>query len=58
MPAKSKLWLILSDFRYNSEADEEKGAENQLIIRNEDLAKIYMDNWHKHKEHSEKHEGS
>ena len=32
-------------------------AENLLIIKNKKLAEIYIDNWYKHKEHSEKYEG-
>jgi hypothetical protein len=27
-----------------------------LIIRNKDLATIYMENWYKHKEHAEPYE--
>ncbi len=32
---------------------EEKNAENLLIIKSEDLAKLYVDNWNTHREHSE-----
>jgi hypothetical protein len=36
-------------------AAEEKNAENLLIIKSKELAKVYMDNRMKHKEHSEKY---
>jgi phosphatidylserine/phosphatidylglycerophosphate/cardiolipin synthase-like enzyme len=39
-----------------TKAAEEKNAENLLILRNKDLAKIYIDNWEKHKEHSEEYD--
>lgn len=38
-------------------AAEGKNAENLLIIRSKDLAQKYIDNWEKHKGHSEKNEG-
>ena len=38
-------------------AAEEKNAANLLIIKSKELAKVYMDNRMKHKEHSEKYEG-
>jgi phosphatidylserine/phosphatidylglycerophosphate/cardiolipin synthase-like enzyme len=46
-----KETVITGSFNF-TKAAEEKNAENLLIIRNKDLAKIYMDNWYKHKEHS------
>jgi phosphatidylserine/phosphatidylglycerophosphate/cardiolipin synthase-like enzyme len=36
-----------------TKAAEEKNAENLLIIKSKDLAKLYLDNWAEHKEHSE-----
>ncbi len=36
--------------------DKEKNAENVLVIKSKDLAKIYLDNWMKHKEHSEEYD--
>ena len=48
--------VITGSFNF-TKAAEEKNAENLLIIKNKDMAKIYMDNWYKHKEHSEKYEG-
>ncbi|MGO9137214.1 MAG: phospholipase D family protein [Syntrophales bacterium] len=47
--------VITGSFNF-TKAAEEKNAENLLIIRNKDLAKMYLDNWEKHKEHSEKYE--
>jgi len=40
-----------------TKAAEEKNAENLLIIKNKKLAEIYIDNWYKHKEHSDRYEG-
>ncbi len=48
--------VITGSFNF-TKAAEEKNAENLLIIRNKDLAKIYIDNWEKHREHSDKYEG-
>ena len=44
--------VITGSFNF-TKAAEEKNAENLLIIRNKDLARIYLENWYKHKEHSE-----
>ena len=48
--------IITGSFNF-TKAAEEKNAENLLIITSKDLAKIYIENWYKHKEHSEKYEG-
>jgi len=48
--------VITGSFNF-TKAAEEKNAENLLIIRNKELAKLYLDNWMKHKEHSEKYGG-
>jgi phosphatidylserine/phosphatidylglycerophosphate/cardiolipin synthase-like enzyme len=48
--------VITGSFNF-TKAAEEKNAENLLIIRNKDLAKVYTENWFEHKEHSEKYEG-
>lgn len=48
--------VITGSFNF-TKAAEDKNAENLLIIRNKDLAKIYMENWEKHREHSESYEG-
>jgi phosphatidylserine/phosphatidylglycerophosphate/cardiolipin synthase-like enzyme len=46
--------VIKGSFNF-TKAAEEKNAENLLIIRDKDLAKMYLDNWYKHKEHSEEY---
>ena len=51
-----KETLITGSFNF-TKAAEEKNAENLLVIKSKELAKEYLDNWHKHKEHSEKYEG-
>ena len=48
--------VITGSFNF-TKAAEEKNAENLLIIRNKKLAEIYIDNWYKHKEHSDRYEG-
>ena len=50
-----KETVITGSFNF-TKAAEEKNAENLLIIRNKNLAKVYMENWYKHKEHSEPYE--
>jgi len=44
--------LITGSFNF-TKAAEEKNAENLLIIHSKELAKVYLENWQKHKEHSE-----
>ena len=44
--------VITGSFNF-TRAAEETHAENLLIIRNRDLAKVYVENWDKHREHSE-----
>ena len=51
-----KETVITGSFNF-TKAAEEKNAENLLIIKNKKLAEIYIENWNKHKEHSEKYEG-
>ena len=51
-----KKTVITGSFNF-TKAAEEKNAENLLIIRNKKLAEIYIDNWYKHKEHSERYGG-
>jgi phosphatidylserine/phosphatidylglycerophosphate/cardiolipin synthase-like enzyme len=48
--------VITGSFNF-TKAAEEKNAENLLVIKSKELAKVYMDNWYKHKEHSENYEG-
>ncbi|MCX6715396.1 MAG: phospholipase D family protein [Candidatus Taylorbacteria bacterium] len=50
-----KETVITGSFNF-TKAAEEKNAENLLIIKAKDLAKLYIDNWYKHKEHSEPYE--
>ncbi|OPY82513.1 MAG: Phospholipase D precursor [Syntrophorhabdus sp. PtaU1.Bin153] len=44
--------VITGSFNF-TKAAEEKNAENLLIIKSKELAGIYIDNWMKHREHSE-----
>jgi phosphatidylserine/phosphatidylglycerophosphate/cardiolipin synthase-like enzyme len=46
--------VITGSFNFTKTADE-KMAENLLIIKSEDLSKIYKDNWNSHRKHSEKY---
>jgi phosphatidylserine/phosphatidylglycerophosphate/cardiolipin synthase-like enzyme len=48
--------VITGSFNF-TKAAEEKNAENLLILKNKKLAEIYIMNWYKHKDHSEKYEG-
>jgi phosphatidylserine/phosphatidylglycerophosphate/cardiolipin synthase-like enzyme len=48
--------VITGSFNF-TKAAEEKNAENLLILKNRDLAKQYIDNWNKHKGHSEEYRG-
>ena len=48
--------VITGSFNF-TRAAEEKNAENLLIISDEDLAKSYVDNWMRHREHSKRYEG-
>jgi len=44
--------VITGSFNF-TKAAEERNAENVLILRSKDLAKIYFHNWQNHREHSE-----
>jgi len=48
--------VITGSFNF-TKAAEERNAENILIIKSRELAKEYLDNWEKHKAHSEKYGG-
>ena len=50
-----KETVITGSFNF-TKAAEEKNAENLLIIKAKALAKLYIDNWYKHKEHAEPYE--
>ena len=51
-----KETIITGSFNF-TKAAEEKNAENLLIIKNKKLAETYIDNWSKHKAHSDRFEG-
>jgi phosphatidylserine/phosphatidylglycerophosphate/cardiolipin synthase-like enzyme len=51
-----KETVITGSFNF-TKAAEEKNAENLLILKNKELAKKYIDNWNKHKGHSEEYTG-
>lgn len=46
--------VITGSFNF-TKAAEEKNAENLLIIRDPGLAKLYMENWERHRVHSEEY---
>jgi phosphatidylserine/phosphatidylglycerophosphate/cardiolipin synthase-like enzyme len=48
--------VITGSFNF-TKAAEEKNAENLLIIKNMKLAEIYIENWNKHKNHSDTYLG-
>ena len=48
--------VITGSFNF-TRAAEEKNAENLLIIKSKELAKEYIDNWNKHKSHSQEYKG-
>ena len=50
------VFLITGSFNF-TKAAEEKNAENLLILKNKELAKIYIDNWNRHRKHSGKYMG-
>jgi phosphatidylserine/phosphatidylglycerophosphate/cardiolipin synthase-like enzyme len=51
-----KETVVTGSFNF-TKAAEAKNAENLLILKNRDLAKIYIDNWNRHKGHSEEYKG-
>ncbi|MGD0828033.1 MAG: phospholipase D-like domain-containing protein [Desulfobaccales bacterium] len=44
--------VITGSFNF-TRAAEENNAENVLIIRSKELAREYLENWEKHRAHSE-----
>jgi phosphatidylserine/phosphatidylglycerophosphate/cardiolipin synthase-like enzyme len=48
--------VITGSFNF-TKAAEEKNAKNLLILKNKELAETYLENWDKHREHSERYEG-
>jgi len=47
--------VITGSFNF-TKAAEEKNAENLIIIKSGELAKVYSDNWNSHKGHSQTYE--
>lgn len=47
--------VITGSFNFTRAADE-KNAENLIILKNKDVATIYMENWEKHKKHSQEYQ--
>lgn len=48
--------VITGSFNF-TKAAEEKNAENLLILKSKELAKTYIENWNKHRQHSEEYKG-
>jgi phosphatidylserine/phosphatidylglycerophosphate/cardiolipin synthase-like enzyme len=48
--------VITGSFNF-TKAAEQKNAENLVILKSKEFAKVYIDNWNKHREHSERYEG-
>ncbi len=48
--------VVTGSFNF-TRAAEEKNAENLLIIRSKELAAYYLENWQKHRQHSERYQG-
>lgn len=44
--------VITGSFNF-TKAEEEKNAENLLIVKSKDLTKVYLQNWYDHRQHSE-----
>jgi phosphatidylserine/phosphatidylglycerophosphate/cardiolipin synthase-like enzyme len=47
--------VITGSFNF-TKAAEEKNAENLLVIRSKELAKVYIENRERHKKHSQRYE--
>ena len=46
--------VVTGSFNF-TKAAEERNAENLLIIKDKGLARLYLENWERHKEHSEEY---
>ena len=44
--------VVTGSFNF-TKAAEEHNAENLLIIKSKELSKAYLENWHRHREHSD-----
>ena len=51
-----KAVVLTGSFNFTNPAGE-KNAENLLVIRPKDMAKVSSDNWERHKENSERYMG-
>ena len=51
-----KSVVITGSFNF-TKAAEGNNAENLLVLRSKELARGYIENWERHKEHSERYEG-
>lgn len=51
-----KETVVTGSFNF-TKAAEEKNAENLLILKSKELAKQYIDNWNRHKSHSQGYKG-
>lgn len=48
--------VITGSFNF-TKAAEERNAENLIIVRSRELARLYIENWMKHRDHSERYRG-
>ena len=46
--------VVTGSFNF-TKAAEERNAENLLIIKDKGLARLYLENWERHKDHSEEY---
>jgi phosphatidylserine/phosphatidylglycerophosphate/cardiolipin synthase-like enzyme len=51
-----KETVITGSFNF-TKAAQEKNAENLLILKSKELAKQHIDNWNRHKSHSQGYKG-
>ena len=49
--------VVITGSFYFTKAAEEKNAENLLVLRSKELARGYIENWERHKEHSDRYLG-
>jgi phosphatidylserine/phosphatidylglycerophosphate/cardiolipin synthase-like enzyme len=48
--------VITGSFNF-TRAAEEHNAENLLILKSGELARVYLDNWYRHRQHSQPYQG-
>jgi phosphatidylserine/phosphatidylglycerophosphate/cardiolipin synthase-like enzyme len=51
-----QVTVITGSFNF-TKAAEERNAENLLILKSKDLARWYLENWHRHRGHSVSYQG-